>query len=194
MKKFTSFLTMAMIALLSLSFTSCDEDADIAYTLNGSWRGDMYVQYDNNQSIYSEITFNSGYDSGTGYWIDYYDRGYWGGRDYVANHIRWQVRNGNIDIYFMEEDTYVTIYDYSLTDYYFSGYIEAENGNRARFRLTKTSGYHDWDDYYWGWDDGYWDWNKTTGTPVEGIMSRSVASDNLPGSADKPTRKFVVKE
>jgi ABC-type oligopeptide transport system substrate-binding subunit len=31
MKKFTTLLTMAFIALMSISFTSCDEDSDIAY-------------------------------------------------------------------------------------------------------------------------------------------------------------------
>lgn len=45
MKKFTTLLTMAFIALMSISLTSCDEDSDIAYTLDGTWRGNMYVQY-----------------------------------------------------------------------------------------------------------------------------------------------------
>ena len=34
MKKFTTLLTMAFIALMSISFTSCDDDSDIAYTLD----------------------------------------------------------------------------------------------------------------------------------------------------------------
>jgi len=29
MKKFTTLLTMAFIALMSISFTSCDDDSDI---------------------------------------------------------------------------------------------------------------------------------------------------------------------
>lgn len=180
---------MALAALFSLSLTSCDEDAEIASTLHGTWEGDMYVVYGGHEAMRSEISFyNDGWDYGTGYWIDYYDRGYWGGRDYVANHIAWKVRNGCIDIHFIEEDSYVTIYDYSLTDYYFSGYIDAENGSRARFRLAKTAGYYDdWDDIYWGYDE-YWDWNKTT--PVEGITSRSADS----GIQAKPARRFVVKE
>ena len=32
MKKLKTLLTMAIVALMSLSFTSCDEDADIGYT------------------------------------------------------------------------------------------------------------------------------------------------------------------
>lgn len=35
MKKFTTLLTMAFIALMSISFTSCDDDSDIAY--NPRW-------------------------------------------------------------------------------------------------------------------------------------------------------------
>lgn len=45
MKKFTTLLTMAFIALMSISFTSCDDDSDIAYTLDGTWKGNMLVEY-----------------------------------------------------------------------------------------------------------------------------------------------------
>ena len=69
MKKFTTLLTMAFIALMSISLTSCDEDSDIAYTLDGTWRGNMYVQYGNVDATYSVIRFdqNDGIYSGTGY-------------------------------------------------------------------------------------------------------------------------------
>ena len=36
MKKFTTLLTMAFIALMSISFTSCDDDSDIAGATVGS--------------------------------------------------------------------------------------------------------------------------------------------------------------
>lgn len=39
MKKFTTLLTMAFIALMSISFTSCDDDSDIAYTLDWYMEG-----------------------------------------------------------------------------------------------------------------------------------------------------------
>ena len=51
MKKFTSYIAMMMIALTSLTFTSCNDDEDIANTLWGAWEGEMYV---------------------TTYWGDYY--------------------------------------------------------------------------------------------------------------------------
>lgn len=86
MKKFTTLLTMAFIALMSISFTSCDDDSDIAYTLDGTWKGNMLVEYGNHNALYSVIRFdqNDGIYSGTGYWIDYFDRDYWHGNNYIG--------------------------------------------------------------------------------------------------------------
>ena len=36
---------MVAIAALSFTFTSCDEDEDIAYTLDGTWEGNIYVSH-----------------------------------------------------------------------------------------------------------------------------------------------------
>lgn len=91
MKKITYYFSMIFMAVMMLSLTSCDEDAEIAYALNGSWKGYMQTQLDYQgryyQSNMSEVTFNSGYDSGDGYWIDYYSNAPW---DYVANRIYWK--------------------------------------------------------------------------------------------------------
>lgn len=61
MKNLKTLLTMAIVALMSLSFTSCDEDADIGDTLYGTWKGymDIGLTYDNRYyaSTTSEITF-----------------------------------------------------------------------------------------------------------------------------------------
>lgn len=72
MKKITYYFSMIFMTVMMLSLTSCDEDADIAYALNGTWKGLMQTQQGTYQSNMSEVTFNSGYDSGDGYWIDYY--------------------------------------------------------------------------------------------------------------------------
>ena len=192
MKKFTTLLTMAFIALMSISLTSCDEDSDIAYTLDGTWRGNMYVQYGNVDATYSVIRFdqNDGIYSGTGYWIDYFDRNYWHGNNYIANRIRWTVRNRNIYITLLDENSNVVIYDYALGDRKFSGYVEADNGNRAYFELSRDS--YNWrDDYDWGYSKQY------SGLENTQIVSRGakdsveyvkVADDN-----QKPVRRFVVK-
>ena len=192
MKKFTTLLTMAFIALMSISFTSCDEDSDIAYTLDGTWRGNMYVQYGNVDATYSVIRFdqNDGIYSGTGYWIDYFDRNYWHGNNYIANRITWTVRNRNIYITLLDENSDVVIYDYALGDRKFSGYVEADNGNRAYFELSRDS--YNWrDDYDWGYSKQY------SGLENTQIVSRG-AKDSVEcvkGADDnqKPVRRFVVK-
>lgn len=107
MKNLKTLLTMAIVALMSLSFTSCDEDADIGDTLYGTWKGymDIGLTYGDHYyaSTISEITFvpsNSYSDHGKGYWIDRYSNAPW---DYVANHIEWAVSNGVIKIRFVEK-------------------------------------------------------------------------------------------
>lgn len=192
MKKFITLLTMAFIALMSISLTSCDEDSDIAYTLDGTWRGNMYVQYGGVDATYSVIRFdqNDGLYSGTGYWIDYFKGYNLHGNDYIANHITWTVRNRNIYITLLDENSDVVIYDYALGDRKFSGYVEADNGNRAYFELSRDS--YNWrDDYDWGYSKQY------SGLENTQIVSRGakdsveyvkVANDN-----QKPVRRFVVK-
>ena len=128
----------------------------VSYQING--RGDYY------DASYSEVCFlrnPSKFASGDGYWIDYYNdyRRYGWERNYIANHINWQVINGNIRIHFREDNSYVTIYEYSLTDNHFSGYIEMRNGARQRFSLVHTSS-PNWSSYYWGSDRFYFNANK----------------------------------
>ena len=157
-KLFYNILTMAVIAIAAVSFSSC-EDAEIAYTLEGTWRGDMYISSSyggrSYNSTYTEITFvGDPYTlaSGTGYWVDYYSNAPW---DYVANHIEWEVRNRTIYIYFIEEDTSVRISDYRLNDNRFSGWLY-DNGNNVEFNLIHTSS-PNWSSYnYWGYDDWYY--------------------------------------
>lgn len=187
MKKFTTYLSIALVALLSISLTSCDEDADVAYALDGAWQGNVYVtsKWDGYtyRASYSEVQFNSGYDSGTGYWVDYYSDAPW---DYIANHIRWKVRNGNIYIHFNEENSDVVIYDYHLDDYHFSGSL-ASNGSDdyISFSLQHISSpnwysydyygsegwYSDWYDDWYGYGYGYYYGKKATrGGNPEGVV------------------------
>ncbi len=192
MKKLNTLLTMALIAMLSLTFTSCDEDADIAYTLDGTWRGNMYVEYGDYDAVYSVIRFdnNSGLYSGTGYWVDYYDNRYWGGNNYVANHINWTVRNGNIYIDLLEEGNSVVIYDYALTNGRFSGYVETYDGNRAQFNMTKDYSNYNWRDYNYGY---YWDYNTVNSTDFKGELTRGSDSEATQNEVPKMIRRFVKK-
>lgn len=177
----TKLLAMFAVAISAMTFTSCDDDAEVAYLLEGAWRGNMYAHHAYNghpyAATYTEIEFYSGYDSGTGVWVDYYSDAPW---DYIANHIDWHVRNENIYIHFVEDNVDAVIYDYSLSDNYFTGYIELEDGTWADFRLTKTYSPNWDDDYYWGCDD--W-WNKAPNDSVP--LTRSVNPD------EKPQRLFM---
>ena len=95
MKKLSTLMTMALVAMMALTLTSCDEDYNIAYTLEGTWRGNMYVSsvYDGYpyDATYTELCFVQDpyrYSSGTGYWIDHYaGDAPW---RYVANHTEWK--------------------------------------------------------------------------------------------------------
>lgn len=190
MKKFTSLLTMAFIALMSFTLTSCDDDADIADTLDGTWKGymDIGLRWENQYyaSTVSQITFDAdGYYTthGTGYWIDYYtdDRGRTAPWDYVANHIEWSVDNSVIRVHFIEENSYVTICDYSLNDDYFYGTLVSGNSS-ADFRMVKTSSPRKWNYYWYGSDNWYDSWYYDGYARKQNMSSRSVdaQADSVP--------------
>jgi len=43
MKKLMSIFTMLLLALTATTLVSCDDDSDIAMTLEGTWKGNMQV-------------------------------------------------------------------------------------------------------------------------------------------------------
>lgn len=186
MKKIYSMRTMAMMAITAMTMSSCDEDIAIATTLEGTWRGDMYVSsYWNGRDYYAtatEITFNGdpfSWTRGTGYWVDYYSGAPW---DYVANHIEWHVVNRNIEVYFVEEGTAVVIGDYRLTDNYFSGYIE-DGDNDVEFRLRHIDS-PNWDSYdRWGYDSWYGNYYYRTRSDAAAV------ADTM--STKRPVRQFA---
>ena len=154
-----------MAFMLTFALTSCNwwtEDEEIAYTLEGTWQGNMYIRSTWNgrtySSTYSEVTFLRDpyrYSSGDGYWVDYYSNAPW---DYVANHITWRVDYGTIQVYFVEDHDYITIRDFRLSDSHFKGWIE-DGDNDVEFYLTHISS-PNWNYYdHWGYDswyDNYW--------------------------------------
>lgn len=184
MKKFFyNILTLAIIATAALGFTSC-EDAEIARTLEGTWKGNMYISsrygghtYD---ATYTEITFLKDpytYSSGSGYWCDYYSNAPW---DYVANHINWTVDYGTIKVHFLEEDSYISISDYRLNNDHFYGTLN-DNGRAVDFELYHTSS-PNWSSYRWGYDDWYNDWYD----PYYSRTRGDSASDST--TVEKPIR------
>ena len=185
MKKFKILMTMMAIALVSFTFTSCDEDEDIAYTLEGTWVGDLHVTSNWNGRDYyateSYVCFDKDpyeWASGTGYWVDYYSDASW---DYIANHIEWNVDNGVINVYFVEDHYDVKIYDYRLNDGYFEGRIITDDGKNVSFRLRKTSS-RNWRDYNYEWDYN---------VQPKGLNEVSRASAS---KTERPQRVFRLKE
>ena len=165
MKKNFTLLALIMIAM-AVTFVSCtDDDEYEAYTLEGAWEGDMGVMINGYVADYSTIYFDKNpyqYASGEGYQVDYFGSTspwYHKSRNayYVANHIRWQVTMGVIQLYYVEEDIYAEIRDYSLSSGYFTGYIDFEDGSSSTFRMQKTYSPNNWGSYYeWGWYDDYY--------------------------------------
>ena len=150
--------TMLMIAMMGLAFTSCETDERIAYTLEGTWKGNMYISsyYDGRtyDATYSEITFLKdprNYSSGSGTWVDYYSNAPW---DYVANHIDWTVRAGTIYVHFLEDGDDIEIRNYHLDYDRFWGTIY-DASNTVDFELYNTARVYYGSDYRWGYDTWY---------------------------------------
>jgi len=200
MKKNFTLLALIMMAL-AMTFASCDTDEDEyeAYTLEGAWEGDMGVMINGYVADYSTIYFDKNpyqYASGEGYQVDYFGNSspwYHRSRNayYVANHIRWQVTMGVIQLYYVEEDIYAEIRDYSLSSGYFTGYIDFEDGSSSSFRLQKTYSPNNWGSYYeWGWyDDYYYGYSKKGA--FDGDATRAAASGTK--SATKLVRTAAKK-
>ena len=112
MKKLYTTLMIAMMGLMTLSFTSCETDEEIAYDLEGTWVGNMSIADAYGEAyVDSEITFlrySNSYTEGNGLWADYY-----GPRDYEVYRFEWYVDFGTIYIRF-EDGARVEIRSYSL--------------------------------------------------------------------------------
>ena len=185
MKKLYTMMMMAMMGMMAMSFTSCETDEYIANTLEGTWKGNMYIHSDwagsTYNATYSEITFLKDpytYSEGNGYWVDYYSDAPW---DYVANHIEWSVEYGIIKVYFVEDHDYMEIRDYRLNSDHFYGTIY-DGGHAVDFELYNTSRPY-YNNYSWGYDSWYDDysWSRTRGADADSTKV-----------IEKP-RRFVAK-
>lgn len=142
------------------TLTSCDTDEQIAnYLINGNWKGNLATYYTNrwgdeflDGEYYTVWRFEPGvYDewgyvtSGYGTEADYdrYDE-----RVFAYSSFRWEVRNGNIYIYY-DDPTWNNVRidwrDYSISSSHFRGTM------------------YDWEDRAYAFDldnVGSWDWNR----------------------------------
>ena len=142
MKKLTSFLAFAMIAIMSFTFVSCDEDQEIALELDGTWEGVVYDNYHNR--IYVDIRFRQ--DGFSRHGVGYeYDRP--GG----SVSFDWSVEDGNIYLDYSDH-SHVVISDYRLGRVYLDGRLQkTRNGwDLGDIHLTKVSNNpYDSDYDYW---------------------------------------------
>ena len=205
MKISAKILAMMAMAMLAFSFTSCDDDDEIARTLEGTWEGNMYVStYYNDRyydASYTEVYFERDpyrYSSGAGYWVDYYNDNYWGGYNYVASHIEWTVNNRTIKIYFVEDNETVYIDNYRLSDNYFNGEISWCDGTWNQFSLRHVSS-PNWGLYdHWGYGDYYYDpyYYYSNGSSMQDdpdlVKTDGTATSTASGKA--PKRVFRVRE
>jgi hypothetical protein len=139
MKKLYTTLMMAMMAMMTLSFTSCETDEEIARGLEGTWMGNMHVKDDFGvETVYSEITFTrySSYDtSGAGVWYDYYADNY-----RKTTHFKWRVDWTNIYILF-ENNVEVEIRNYDLRANLFTGRFW-DGDKEVSFKLERVGGHY----------------------------------------------------
>ncbi len=142
---------MMMVLLSALTLTSCDEDTEIAYDLDGIWQGTIngnYYQdrYGYTESWDTEIRFYQDGDfsrGGSGEERDWDYRG-----KCYSSRFDWKVRNGRIYLYY--DDGYNIVIDrYDLywrsNTQRFRGYFEDfDTGDQlASFDLVKVVDWHD---------------------------------------------------
>lgn len=113
MKKLTTILTFALLAIMSFSLTSCDEDQQIALELDGTWRGTVDTD---REVFYVDIRFyQSGFSRhGHGYEFDEPIHGYGHG---VYSEFNWSVENGNVYLDY-DDGSHVVIAEYDLVTRY----------------------------------------------------------------------------
>lgn len=142
---------MMMVLLSALTLTSCDEDTETAYDLDGIWQGTIngnYYQdrYGYTESWDTEIRFYQKGDFSRGGSGEEHDWDYRG--KCYSSRFDWKVRNGRIYLYY--DDGYNIVIDrYDLywrsNTQRFRGYFEDfDTGDQlASFDLVKVVDWHD---------------------------------------------------
>ena len=194
MKKFKSIWAFVMMLMMTLSFTSCDKDSDIAYTLDGTWSGYMQLRHYYDGTWYdtynAKVYFNTtGWSSGTGMWQDIYS-------SYLrpTQAIRWSVNNGNIYIDFQESGEKAIISSYSLDDEYFSGviqfyssYYDGGVSTSYRFQFVKV-GSIDWSGYSY-----YYGAKANNGTSTEWGAKSSISADSTQTAQQSDSLEMIKR-
>ncbi len=179
MKKIFTYTMMMLMAALTMTSCQLDEDATLAYDIEGVWQGSIdgnyyYNRYHSN-AYDTEICFErrTAY-SGTGYEVDYnLDT-----RRYTRNYFDWEIRNGSIYLDYDDNTTIVIRRDYEVYSVRgrlrFRGIFESYRTGEelASFNLFKVE---DPNDYY----DRY----------LSPAYTRSATPDSLAVAADSLQQK-----
>lgn len=134
-KLFTALCAVFALAG-TMTLTSCDEDNNKAYKLNGEWYGDFGMNYtytygnrtyrfdcyDTKIKFSSDIMYSS---HGTAVQVDYYADGPY---EYLYYNIDWTINNGVITLRYHWANQWDTrIYNYALSTSHFTGYFDNTN-------------------------------------------------------------------
>lgn len=157
MKKIISTAAMVMMAMTTMIFSSC-EDVFIADNLSGTickiWEGRISTYYEDRWGLtgddyHTVMQFNSNPYSltrGTGSEVDYDIHNPYG--NYWYSDFEWRVKDGVIELRYADTDFMpVYIYEYTLTDNFFSGYMDDGTNKEIVFRLSLRESF-DWSPYY----------------------------------------------
>ena len=147
-------MCLAMLALVSFSCSSNDEDGYIASTLrNHDWKGTITEYYQSRWGItgseYATVmSFESKdayYTSGKGYELDYNTAS--PQQNYAFCTFKWFIVDGDITIIYDDAMwSPVYIVDYQLNGNSFYGYIYDGSNRRIQFDLESTQ-FADWEYY-----------------------------------------------
>lgn len=164
MKKITSTIAMAIMAMTVITLTSC-EDVYISGELTGSdskiWEGRISTYYEDRWGLtgddyHTVIQFDSDdfrLTRGRGREVDYDVRNPYG--SYWYSEFEWRVDKGVIELRYADTGfAPVYIYEYTLTDNYFSGYMDDGTKKDIMFKLFAIN-YFNWDSYFYNYAPRY---------------------------------------
>ena len=153
-------LNMLLALMACTTFTSCDwwdEDYDQSKVLSGQWQGDfgMNYQYTFNyrgrtytetfDSYDTDVVFYPDYNGAThgyGKQVDWYE---YGPYEKIYHRFDWKIVNGVVQLRYPDDPRMSTdIYDYHMTNDYFSGYFDY---TKESFKLRKLADYYNWTPY-----------------------------------------------
>ena len=170
MKKILFVAIAALVALAS--FTSCEEEENVAGSLYGSWEGDLGITHiykgQTIKPVKCVYTFTRNNDSSTigdGYLVETFDIPE---LPVVYRRLRWETwkrQNGDVgvQINLESEDVKYHIVEYNLSDRDFTGKYTSGDKTDIPFTLTRVATAPDISNVrYWGYNELLPTWHPVT--------------------------------